>query len=89
MNKKEEKMGLKDQDDVVRDVTDMVKKVLGDQVKYAAIKSIRDPEVEERNGGVVLNSEWDGEVSILFNNGAEISIFGSDYLSVLIKNKHQ
>lgn len=75
------------QDEVVIDITDRVRKIVGEQVKYATVsrETMKDDLVEETESGFVLNPDWDGHVYISFENGAEIEVCGSDYVSVIIR----
>ena len=81
-------------DEIVIDITDKVKAVIGNSVKYAAVgysnerESCQDSIIEEIANGFILNPDWDGKVYILFESGAEIEISGSDYVSVFIGNIH-
>lgn len=38
---------------------------------------MQDDLIEEKQSGFVLNSDWDGEVYFLFDNGVEIAVAGS------------
>lgn len=83
------------QDEVVIDITDRVRKLVGEQVKYAAVGGkkenrsvMQDDLIEETESRVFLNPDWDGQVYILFSNGAEIEVRGSDYVSVSVRNDH-
>ena len=49
---------------------------------------MQDDLIEETESRVFLNPDWDGQVYILFSNGAEIEVRGSDYVSVSVRNDH-
>ena len=81
--------------EIIVDITDKMKAIIGEQVKYSAVGTLKnrskseDQLIEEIESGFVLNPDWNGDVCIMFNNGAEIVISGSDYVSVIIRKNHQ
>lgn len=83
------------EDEKVLNITNSVKDLIGNHVKYAAVggKIVRNPMreslIEETDSGFVLNPDWEGSVYILFENGAEIEVSGSDYVSVIVRNDHK
>lgn len=81
-------------DEIITDITESVQKLLGTCVKYAAIgvsdekrMEVQDDLIAINEHSMRLNPDWNGQVYIQFENGAEITVCGSDYVSVHISKK--
>lgn len=77
---------------IIIDVTENIKNYMGDVVKLAYIEldnqrlNSQEALIKQNPNGVTINSDWNGTVNIICENGSQIEVSGSDYVSVFIRN---